>query len=86
MLIDNIRDKKVKSRPNTIYYDIELVGRHKAALVNTHCIYSFSEETLHNWTKLSHDCVNASRVNTFKIQLTVIWRGRVTTRLNMFFI
>ena len=28
--------------------------------------YSFSQRTIHEWNKLSTDCVNASSVNMFK--------------------
>ena len=51
--------------------------RNKAALVKEQCRldmrkYSFSKRVLNEWNKLPTDCVNASSVNTFKIQLTDI--------------
>ena len=44
---------------------------HKATLVKEQCRldmrkYSFSQRVIHEWNKLSNDCVNASRVNMFK--------------------
>ena len=44
---------------------------HKAALVKPYCRldkinYSFSQRTINNWNKLSHDCVNVNSVNMFK--------------------
>ena len=34
--------------------------------------YSFSQRVINEWNKLPHDCVNASSVNMFKIELTDI--------------
>ena len=49
---------------------------HKAALVKKQCTldmrkYSFSQRVINEWNKLSNDCVNASRVNMFKVQVLV---------------
>ena len=50
---------------------------HKAALVKEQCTldmrkYSFSQRVINEWNKLPNDCVNASSVNMFKIELTDI--------------
>ena len=50
---------------------------HKAALVKELCRldmrkYSFSQRVINEWNKLPNDCVNASSVNMFKIELTDI--------------
>ena len=44
---------------------------HKAALVKEQCRldmkkYSFSQRVIHEWNKLSNDCVTVSSVNMFK--------------------
>ena len=61
MWFDNTRNQATKRRPNGS-------KETKAALVKEQCRldmrkYSFS----HEWTKLPHDCVNASNVNMLKI-------------------
>ena len=49
----------------------------KAELVKEQCRldmrkYSFSHSLINEWNKLPNDCVNASSVNMFKIELTDI--------------
>ena len=49
----------------------------KAAVVKEQCRLdmrknSFSQRVIHEWYKLPNDCVNASSVNMFKIELTDI--------------
>ena len=49
----------------------------KAAVVKEQCRldmrkYSFSRRVINEWNKLPNDCVNASSVNMFKIELTDI--------------
>ena len=49
---------------------------HKPALVKEQCRwdmrkYSFSHRVIHEWNKLSNDCVNATSVNMFKNRIDI---------------
>ena len=51
--------------------------RRKVELVKEQCRldlreYSFSQRVINEWNKLPNDCVNASSVNMFKMELTDI--------------
>ena len=71
-----------------IFFSIKKDSRtrgHEVTLVTDQCrldirMYSFSQRTISEWSKLSTDCVNTSSVNMFKTKLTYISGGRVTHR------